>query len=76
MTRSTVSFVRFNTLPSNGAEFGGPFGLERTHTTQRDRAHTRKATRKIMHMRVGLMAVKSGVGDEAADEAKRGSTPR
>ena len=67
------SFVRFN---NHGAEFGGPFGLERTHTTQRDRAHTRKATRKLMHMRDSWRS-KSGVGGEAGGrrgEARKYST--
>ena len=39
------SFVRLNTLPSNGTEFGDPFALNRSHETQRDCARTHETTR-------------------------------
>ena len=68
IVRSVVLILTRN----NGSESGGPKGLERTHSATRTHcAHATHAT----HAHERLMAVKSGVGGEAADEAERG-TPR
>ncbi len=73
--KSLKSFVRSFVLiltRNNESELGGPRGSNE-HTAQRDRAHAHGTHATHAHER--LMAVKSGVGGEAADEAKR-STPR
>ncbi len=56
-------FVCFN----NESEFGGPRDSSE-HTAQRERARAHRTHATHAHER--LMAVKSGVGGEAADEAK------
>ena len=75
--RMVLSFVLILSR-SYGAEFGGPEGLERTHTAQRSRARTRKTHHsRAQRMRETLsIGSQKHEGVEAADEARRGSTPR
>ena len=65
------SFVLILTR-NNESELGGPRGSSE-HTAQRDRAHAHGTHATHAHER--LMAVKSSVGGEAAEQAKR-SNPR